>query len=248
MIERKSIYLASAPHPNDLKVLEQLTENKHWDSGQFNQVMVALGVLGGGQAVPARNRPESIHLQNYRRVFEDLLKRSKETDKEHCRTIFVDKEKRSIVMSEKISIGTENRVIMHTTPQPGREKFQKLIGSVHTHPLGKGLDFSAHGLSGQDYRSFLSDPRQQFMIITYGGSVRMLVLKTSVTPNNIGVNFIERKISTIETDSFGSEKFSISQIVKFNKGVCLEFGLTFYKANKESNDLFDRINVVDAVD
>jgi hypothetical protein len=149
-------------------------------------------------------------------------------------------------MSNKISVGTSGEVAMQIIPQPGREKFQTFIGSIHTHPIDHGLDFRAYGLSDEDYRIFLSDLRQQFMVITFGDSVRMLVMKTSVSPNNLEQESIKKRILDITAEFFAarvSPTQFLAQFVDFNKTVCVEFGLTFYMANKESNDLFERISV-----
>ena len=241
MLGHEKIYVNSA-HPEDKKTLEALTAPSNWDSDQFDRVMVALGLVGNGESVPAINRPESVHLQKYRKFFEELLKRTKDAAREHARVIFVDRGENRVVMSNKISVGTVNEVKMHVIPQPGREKFQTLIGSVHTHPIDD--QSLSHGLSGTDYKTFLSDPRQQFMIITFGENVRMMVLKTSATPNNISVERTQQRIAALEKEFFRMGGSSQVQIVDFNKTACLEFGLTLYMANKTSNDMFTRVNVV----
>jgi len=50
------IYLGRI-HPKDAQILKELTEPRNWDYGRFKRVMVALGIVGGGQAIPAPNRP-----------------------------------------------------------------------------------------------------------------------------------------------------------------------------------------------
>ena len=243
MFSENRIYFEST-HLENLKKLELLTQAKNWDSSQFNKIIIALGILGKGQSFPAINTPETIHLQAYRKYFDDLLNRTKETSREHSRAIFIDKEKQSVVMSGKISIGDEKSTILNTSAQPGREKFQDLIGTIHTHPTANENIFSAHGFSGQDYKSFIFNRKEQFMIVTYGESARLLVLKTSVTPNNLKQESIEKRINTIGEDFFKNENH-IKELIDFNKMACVEFGLTLYMANKSSNDLFEKINVTE---
>jgi hypothetical protein len=146
-------------------------------------------------------------------------------------------------MSGKISIGTLNQTIINETAQPGREKFQNLIGTIHTHPVINNYMFSAHGFSGQDYKSFLFDKREQFMFITYGDSARLVVLKTSVTPSNLDQKSIESRINETENDFLKNGNNMIQKVIDFNKMTCIEFGLTLYMASKDSNDLFTKIDV-----
>jgi len=70
MNPKEDIYLSS-PNSFGLKALETLTASKNWDSDQFARIMATLGIIGHGQAIPAPNRPETIHLQRYRKAFED---------------------------------------------------------------------------------------------------------------------------------------------------------------------------------
>jgi len=227
--------------------LEKLTQSKDWDSSQFNKIITMLSLLGNGQSIPAFNRPETIHLQSYRKYFEDLLSKTKETNKEHGRAILVDQEKKLVIMSGKITVGDEKGCMIDPSPQLGKEKIQNLIGTIHTHPIDKNsfFSFTSHGFSGQDYKSFLSDSRQQFMIITYGDSSRLLVFKTSVTPNRLEINSIEKRINGTENEFLKEKGLIEKKVVDFNKMACLEFGLTLYIANKESNDLFMKINVTE---
>lgn len=45
------IYLDSI-HPVDARKIDALTIPKNWDSGQFKDVLVALGTVGGGYIYP----------------------------------------------------------------------------------------------------------------------------------------------------------------------------------------------------
>lgn len=242
MFNEKNIYFNSI-HPKAREVLEALTQSKNWDSSEFNKIMVVLKLLGDGQSIPSINTPETLHLQLYRKFFEDLLEKTKQTNREHGRAILVDKEKQSVVMSGKISIGNINSTMIDAQPQPGREKIQSLIGTIHTHPSEGENVFSVHGFSHQDYKTFLLDNRQQFMVVVYGESIRLIVMKTSVTPNNMRKEVLEKQIDSIETEL--SNNNIIERIIQFNKIACIEFGLVFYMANKKSNDLFTKVKVTE---
>ncbi len=239
MLEENSIYFNSIQGEHQ-KTLENLTQSKNWDSAQFNKIIVTLGLIGNGQSIPARFRPESINLQVYRKYFEDLLERTKKEEKEHARAIFIDREKQSVIISG-VSVGIEGNSCIDDSPQPGREKFQSLIGSIHSHTM----DITAHSFSDGDLGVFLSDKRQQFMIMVYGESMRLIVLKTSVTPNNMSIESLKRRISEATKDSFSTGKVVMEQVVDFDKIICAEFGLVFYMATKSSDDFFKKINVVD---
>lgn len=70
------------------------------------------------------------------------------------------------------------------------------------------------------------------------------MLKTSVTPNNLSEDSINRRIHEAEQNFLErSPEHEIVKVVDFNKSVCTEFGLTMYMANKRSNDLFERVDV-----
>jgi len=183
MEDKSNIYL-DRTHPEDMETLYKLTQPKCWDYPLFRRVLVAIGSVGNGQAIPAPNRPDSIHLQGWRQYIDDLVTRTKTTGREHARVVFVDTERKSLVVSGKITIGTATETRLDTTKEQGRERFQRRIVSFHTHPTANG-SMTAHGLSDQDYRTFLPDPEQQVMLIAYGENNLMMVMKTSVTPNNL---------------------------------------------------------------
>jgi len=236
------IYLGRI-HPKDAQILKELTEPRNWDYGRFKRVMVALGIVGGGQAIPAPNRPESIHLQGLRPFVDGLVAKTTQGQDEHAQPVFADTEKKSLVMG-RITRGSGDSVRLDVKKAPGREPHQRLIGSVHTHPTATGRELS-HGLSGQDYRTLLSDPNQQFMMITWGDENKLLILKTSATPNNLKPAQVNARVKTCEEEFLQSgTAYSMSSVVEFNKTVCTEFGLTMYIADKQSRDLFNRVNVV----
>jgi hypothetical protein len=236
------VYLGKT-HPEISKILDELTLPRNWDFDRFKRVFLALGIIGNGQALPAPNRPDSVHFQGFRRYVDGLIQRTRQNGEEHAQPVFVDLDYRGFVMG-KVTHGKENEVRLDIDKQPGRERFQRLIGSVHTHPSGVSPD-TAHGLSGQDYRTLLSDPSQQLMMITWGNEYRMLILKTSVTPNNLKPAQVDAKVKACEDEFLrDSTKLQIIRVVEFNKTICAEFGLTMYLADINSRDLFNRVNVV----
>jgi hypothetical protein len=242
MLEKKSIYL-KPPLKKERKILEELTTGKNWGSAQFDKVMVQLGILGNGQAIPAENRPENIELEKYRPYFENLVGWTKATARELSQTFFVDKEKNILVPAEKFPIGTKTEVDLYVSGQP-----KDFIGSMHTHPTNN-LDTFPYALSGGDYKTFISDTKQQFMIVICGERVKILILKTSVTPNNMSPERVTERVSALEEEfgNFGGFS-SLEQLVFFNQMVCVEFGLTFFLSDKKDSYNFSRMNVVDVID
>lgn len=238
-MEDAKIY-TNKTHPADLATLERLTQPKNWDYSQFRRVLIALGIVSNGQSIPAVNRPETIHLQGWRSYIDDLLTRTNVAGREHARVIFVDTERKSLVMSGKIAVGTREFVALDTTKEPGREEFQKFVASIHIHPSG----LASHGLSGQDYQVLLLNQSKQVMIIGYGESNLIMVLKTSATPNNLSQKRVNRQIKDCEDDYLNNSNGNMFlNVIEFNKAICSELGLTLYIADKNSRDLFKRVEV-----
>lgn len=231
---------ARSMHPEDAETLDLMTQPKSWDYHKFSEVMVALGIVGEGNFIPARNAPESVHLQGWREFINDLQNKTRTTGKEYARTILSDFERKKLVMG-KITSGTEGSVMIDVSKQPGREKFQRRIATLHTHPL----ELTAHGLSDQDYRAFLSDAEQQAMLIAYGEGCLIMIMKTSVTSANLSRNTLEKIIKDCEADFLRRESSSIFEsMIEFNREMCIELGLTMYMATKESRDLFERVKLI----
>jgi len=221
-----------------------MTGSRAWDSDIFSKVMVALAKLKEGNYIPSTNRPDSVHLQNLMRIMNDLLRRTEETKKEHARIILADTQAEKLVAG-KLLIGDENSVTIMEEKQPGREKMQKVIGTMHTHPGGERA--LVYGLSDGDYKGFMRDKHHQVMLISYGDlkeRYAIMVMKTSVTPNNISPENIKRRIEECNKEFLKNlEVWDIHKFVNFNKAICLEFGLTMYLATPKTRDLFERVNV-----
>jgi|GEM_PF-5066658 hypothetical protein len=244
-------YLRSIIHPQDKKTLDILTRDKHWDSAQLRNVLVSLAKLPTGNAIPAENAPESIHLQAWRPFIDDLMKRTVANGREHSRVVLADTGTGKIVMSGKIAVGSEDSTALLTDKQPGRRFKQIAVGSIHTHPpassmqIAKG-NMSQHGLSGQDYRVLIGDLDQQLMMIAYGSANSMFALKTSATPNGIATKSLDARITECERDYLSRNgRPYMQQVADFNKAICTEFGLCLYMATQQTRDLFERIPVVD---
>lgn len=227
--------------------LESLTRPSSWDYARFREVLIALGSLGAGRSIPGSNAPETIHLQEWRDSIKDLLNRTNASNREHGRALFVDTGKGGLVMSGKISIGDRNSVRIDTSRQPGRERFQKVIATIHTHPSSPGPP-TTHGLSGGDYIDFLNNQTQQAMLMGYGDSSMLMSLKTSCTPNNMDLDDITHRLQRLE-DEFvhqNNGRNIVQRVVDFNKMACVEFGLALYSASPKNRDLFERVIVADS--
>jgi len=227
-------------------VIEAVTSPKYWDYSDFEKATCVLTTFGPGVFVPAYNRPESIHLQGMRRTIDALDAKTDHTGKEHARSVLADVESRSLVYG-RTTTGSAFRTRIDTARQPGREQYQRLVGSIHTHPLTigeAGLESVSHGFSNKDFTTFLTDLDQQFMIIRFGRNT-LIMLKTSATPNSLSEESVEAHVQSL-TDEFISGNHPstvLAQAITFNKAVCTEFGLTLYLATEKSKDLAQRIEV-----
>lgn len=217
------------------KALEQLTAPKNWDFERFKVVLLFLSTLKPGNSIVSHNRPDSIHLQGWNKLLSDLDEKSQATKHEHARVVFADIEKKSLVAG-RIAEGTLTSVLLDPQPQPGRERLQRRIATLHTHPQGTA------GFSEQDYFSFLTDKLEQVMVLSFGPKNILLAFKTSSTPNNLEPDSVKKRIA--ETSSELYKPGSMPSHIAFNKTVCAEFGLTLYRADAQTRDLFKRINVI----
>ncbi|MBX9765089.1 hypothetical protein K2X83_00405 [Patescibacteria group bacterium] len=225
--------------PNDRKVLDEISAPRHWDSEIFSKVLVALAKVGRGASISGSKRPESIHLQGLRPFVDKLIAETAKTGKEHARVFFADVDKGTLV-GGKTTRGNSDSVHLNFDTQPGRDKFQKPVLTVHVHPDS----IASHGFSAQDYAVFLSDLRQQAMMIAYSPTSRLMILKTSVTPNSSRDSVLAR-IKGTEADFIQKFKTDpLASVVEFNKTVCIELGLVLYLASEKSNDTFERVPLV----
>lgn len=168
---------------------------------------------------------------------DDLRKRTEKTGREHGEPVFVDVERESLVFG-RITMGTNEHTRVDATPQPGRELLQRIIATMHAHPKVE----VAHGLSTQDYLQLLSYERLQAEMLVFDENM-IMVLKTSVTPNNdINVN-LEHKLQDLDSDYFRSGISPVVSLIDFNKAVCSEFGLVMYMGNASSGGILTRVEV-----
>jgi hypothetical protein len=143
------------------------------------------------------------------------------------------------VISGKTRIGTDSQVKIDMQPESGRERLQMPVLTIHVHP---GIE-KKQGLSDIDYISFLTDVRQIIMMICYQEGI-MFAMKTSVTMI-ANPERIQPRIAEIRQDilSSWSNLFFADAILAFNKAVCVEFGMTLYRAPASSENTAHRIDV-----
>ena len=221
--------------------LDRLTGSRIWDWNCFRGVLICLASIGEGKYIPARSRPNVVYLDGLNSTFSDLRQLSAQRfGRETSRVVFVDRGRSCLVISGKTNVGTNNRVNLLLTPEPGRESVQLPIITIHVHPD----QHDAAGLSHLDYISFLSDRRQIVMFICYSSGI-LFSMKTSVTPSTISPVDIQRMISTIHQDiariwsGLGLPKAQLA----LNKAVCSEFGMTLYQTSTTYPVMARRIEV-----
>jgi hypothetical protein len=79
------------------RLLEELTLPRAWDYGRFRQVLISLGCVGKGAAIPAINRPDSVHIQGMRPFVDRLSRLTKVNGVEYGQTVLVDREEKSLL-------------------------------------------------------------------------------------------------------------------------------------------------------
>jgi hypothetical protein len=143
------------------------------------------------------------------------------------------------VISGKTHIGTARQVKVDLQPEPGRENVQIPVLTIHVHPNKE----KTQGLSDLDHISFLSDRRQLLMMISYQDGV-IFAMKTSAT-GIFSTDSIQSRINTIRNDilRIWSDLYLPDSILQFYKAVCLEFGLTLYRAPASNENIAHRIEV-----
>ncbi len=233
------IYTDKRIHCNDQKILHELTSPRVWEWSRFREIIIDLSILGAGNFVPAINRPDTIQLKGLWKTIADLQVLSEEKGKETSKVIFADRERRCLVISGQTAIGTQVSVTLTAKTEPGREQQQQRVVTIHTHPNGA----ASNGLSDTDYLTFIGDPKQIAMIVTYEGGL-IMPLKTTVTPNTMAKNDIVRRLADLRCDFFDRpNKQPMLKVADLNKAVCVEFGLTLYTATKRARDMVQRAEV-----
>lgn len=238
-------------HPEDKKALDQITEPRKWDSQRFRSVLISLGTLNSGISIPSYNRPDQINIDGWDPVIMDLEHKTLNTKLEHARVLFVDTKKQKLLFSPKIDVGTKTEVeSIITPPDITRLRDFRFIGMVHTHPSHDLSFYSSHGFSDQDYMSFLVDNRFKVSMISYGVGTRLLMMKTSVTPNRLNKDDIGKRLEVIKKEFMPDLKSipdALLGVLRFNKNVCLEFGLTLFASQKGNNKSLNRVEVTSDV-
>jgi len=220
-----------------------LTQSPVWNWECFRGVLICLATLGEGRYIPASRRPNCIFLDGLRAIVAELRQMSEERQgRETSRVVFVDRERACLVVSGKTRIGSISRGIIDATPELGRGVAQVPVLSIHVHPSQS----VAVGLSEIDYVSFLSDPRQIVMMISFQSEV-LFAMKTSVTLKAIDPNTAQHWIATTQEDIIKIwSGLRLSQpLLAFNKAVCLEFGMTLYQSTNRNMNIARRTEVTD---
>jgi hypothetical protein len=225
------------------RTLQELTRTLIWDWGNFRGVLICLAMLGEGRHIPAGKRPDRISLDGLKSTFDELRELSvQRKGRETSRAVFVDKIRRSLVISGKTVVGSSNKVRIDMGAEPGREILQIPVLTIHVHP---GKD-SEVGLSDIDYISFLTDPRQIVMMVCIQDGI-LFAMKTSSTPRIASQKTVNRWISDVKKDieSIWSNMQLPQAILAFNKAICMEFGMTLYQTLQQDPNNAGRIEVVD---
>lgn len=226
--------------PPDVSDLFKNSSSKTWEWDFFRRVLIQLAGKGAGKYTPAPKRPDYIHLDGLQDTVSELRQlSSKSEDREVSRVVFVDTERLSLVISGKTHIGSATEVKIDMQPEPGRERLQVPVLTIHVHP-GSG---KTQGLSDIDYISFLSDYRMLVMMICYQEGI-LFAMKTSATMV-ASPESIRPRIAEIHKDiaRIWANFLLPDAILAFNKAVCLEFGMTLYRAPASSENVAHRIEV-----
>lgn len=235
---------ASPPQANSANLerrLLQLTEAPIWNWGQFRGVLIALATLGAGRYVPASRRPDTVCLDGLQTPFTELRTLSRQRQgSETSRVVLVDTQRSCLVIGGKIHIGSDQRVTVDLSPEPGHEMAQVPIATIHVHPEQEG----DYGLSDVDYISFLSDYRQFIMIVCIKGG-QLIAMKTTATPATITSDTAQRLITATRDEILAllsSLRLSEATLA-FNKAICTEFGMTVYRTTDVEGNVAVRIAV-----
>jgi len=220
--------------------LDELFKTLNWEWDSFRSILIHFARKGPGQYIPAERRPNYVHLDGLQATIAELREISCASEgRETSRAVFVDTQRASLVISGKTHIGTARQVKVDLQPEPGRENVQIPVLTIHVHPNKE----KTQGLSDLDYISFLSDRRQLLMMISYQDGV-IFAMKTSAT-GKYSADSIQSRINTIRNDilRIWSDLYLPDSILQFNKAVCLEFGLTLYRAPASNENIAHRIEV-----
>ena len=229
--------IAAPPRAPARPTIERLTRSPDWDYGTFRQVMIALGTAGPGVYVPAHSCPRTIDILRWAVQAERMQVGTTADGRERGMVVLADTGSGSLILG-RTHRGSDRQIRMDATPQSGREPYQCLVGSIHTHPA----TMTAHGLSPLDYESFLSSPALRAALVVWG-EYKMLVLKTSATPEHVAHESLLRHIRSNESEVLASGKSPILSLVDFNRAMCTEFGLAMYTTDERGGSVLARVQV-----
>jgi len=209
-------------------------ETPEWSYDRLENVLLLCAA--SREYIPARFRPEVIHLGKFVRHIDQLRALSRaQGGIEYSRTFFVDLEKRALLQG-RTEKGNDHSVAMNFRKQPGREYLQTGSAGLHIHPTGPGEVIIP--LSGPDFSNFIHHPEQVLDLVSMEKHT-LVVVKTSVTPRNPSAKMIQELTHGI-ADEYRKKNpdgthiwNSLSDAIKANKHISLSLGLMYYIAGPD---------------
>lgn len=222
--------------------IDDLIRQSNWSSEIFRQVLISISTRNGFKNFSAAYCPEEIDLSFLKVGISQLSELTTETGVEHAVTYFADISRGSLVKSGRVTRGSSSNVRVDTVPEPGRERWQIPVMSAHVHPINDSSFLVAHGFSGEDFMYLLTNRTQKAMIMICQNRL-FLVLKTSVTRVCTDNKSRENVIEEINDEVIQSQQRISSvttpievmrELVRFNRELCVMFGLTLYIGDNEN--------------
>ena len=225
--------------------LDNLCLPKAWDYGTFEKVLVS----SAQTSLYPTASPDTINVEPMSAKIDQIWQLTEKSGCEHARTGYVDLPNQRLIYCRYIKKGEESRVMTYWLPPEGRKPsdFSRCF-VIHSHPgsISRDINTSLH-FSGDDYKSFLSDPEQgAFYVVT--AKNLMMALKTSSTPRRIEIPTLEARVSSLEREFLSTFYFTDRQYFNanfaFTKTVCLEFGMSLYLGSERNRNLMERVTIV----
>jgi len=231
MFNPETIYHKRAVGTDNEKIFRDILTPKNWDFQRFKKVLFIASLL---ETYPYFT-PESIHFGALRKIIDSIKKPTIEDGNERHRGCFINIKKEEL-LAGKISLGN-NESCIPNWDKPRDDGLYKRAIDIHSHPN------SWHGVhfSGQDYLGFLSDKELISQIVSCG-NVELMALKSASTPDNQDGKTLERKIDGLEKEFLG-RNLSMDDLIKFQKMLCIENGLSLYIASEANRDLAEKVNL-----
>lgn len=211
--------------------LQELAKQKHWDREEFKQVLIESGVA---RKYP-ENTAQTIDIGAFRDFLDDINKKSKITNNEHGRGCFADTTSKKLIFGKVTEGNHESCNINWDKPVLCINNLRRSL-SCHSHPKASNVSFSV-----QDYKHLLLDNELLAEIMTCG-EVELIIMKTSVTPSICRKEALDKKLDVIFRE-FLSGTFTQQEIVRFNKAVCIENGLSLFMVGSLDRNIASKIDL-----